>query len=182
MLRRGADARFMPSTWVFAGGVVEEEDRALATERPVDGIEADERAHRICGARELAEEAGLEVEAGDLLPWSRWITPEQVPMRFDTRFYVGLAPPHAKPEPDGVEMDEARWLAPAAALAEQEAGSFEVSFPTVKHLEELRRFSGAEEVLASARQRPVVPLTPKVVGTKDSFEILLPGEPGYDEA
>lgn len=182
MLRRGADARFMPSTWVFAGGVVEESDRAMAAERPIDGIETEERAHRICGARELAEEAGLAVDADDLLPWSRWITPEQVPMRFDTRFYVGLAPAHAKPQADGVEMDEARWIAPADAIAAQTDGEFEISFPTVKHLEELRRFAGAEEVLADARRRPVVPLTPKVVGTEDSFKILLPGEPGYDEA
>jgi 8-oxo-dGTP pyrophosphatase MutT (NUDIX family) len=182
MLRRGADARFMPSTWVFAGGVVEEEDRELAVRTPIEGAEADEIAHRICGARELDEEAGLEVAATELLPWSRWITPERVPMRFDTRFYVGLAPAHARPEPDGVEMDEARWIAPADAIAAQEEGEFEISFPTVKHLEELRRFSRAEEVLANARQRPVVPLTPKVVGSDGSFEVLLPGEPGYDEA
>jgi hypothetical protein len=79
-------------------------------------------------------------------------------------------------------MDEARWITPADAIAAQAEGEFEISFPTVKHLEELRRFAGAEEVLASARQRPVVPLTPKVVGTDGSFEVLLPGEPGYDEA
>lgn len=182
MLRRGADARFMPSTWVFAGGVVEEEDRSLAARTQLAGVEPDEIAHRICGARELAEEAGLEVEATDLLPWSRWITPEQVHMRFDTRFYVGLAPAHAKPEPDGVEMDEARWIAPADAIAAQVEDDFEISFPTVKHLEELRTFDSAEEILENARRRPVVPLTPKVVGTEDSFEIILPGDPGYDDA
>jgi len=182
MLRRGPNARFMPNTWVFAGGVVEEEDRALAAQNPIEGVETDEVTHRICGARELGEEAGLEIDAADLLPWSRWITPEQVPMRFDTRFYVGLAPAHAKPEADGVEMDEARWISPAAAIAAQTDEEFEISFPTVKHLEELRRFDSSEAVLENARLRPVVPLTPKVVGTEDSFEIILPGDPGYDDA
>jgi 8-oxo-dGTP pyrophosphatase MutT (NUDIX family) len=183
MLQRGTKARFMPGIWVFAGGVVEESDRSQAEDAAeAEGIEADELAHRFCAARELGEESGLAVDATELLPWSRWITPEQVSMRFDTRFYVGLAPAHSKPQPDMVEMEAARWIGPAEALAEQGEGGFELSFPTVKHLEELRAFASAEEVMENATKRPVVPLTPKVVGTEDSFEIILPGEPGYDEA
>ena len=181
MLQRGPEARFMPGIWVFAGGVVEDGDRARAADAAPDGVEPDEMAHRICGTRELGEEAGVAIEASTLLPWSRWITPEQVPMRFDTRFYVGLAPPHCRPEPDLVEMRDARWVVPAAALAEQGEG-FELSFPTIKHLEELRRFDDADAVLAEAAGRPVVPLTPKGIGSEESFEIILPGEPGYDEA
>ena len=181
MLQRGADARFMPGVWVFAGGVVEAADRK-ATQFMSAGIDPDEVAHRVCGARELEEEASVAIEASALLPWSRWITPEQVPVRFDTRFYVALAPPHSKPEPDGVEMDAARWIVPATALEESAENDLELSFPTIKHLEELREYPDADAVLDNARSRPVVPLTPKVVGTEDSFTIILPGEPGYDEA
>lgn len=181
MLQRGAKARFMPGVWVFAGGVVEEADRNGDAVAP-SGVEADEMAHRVCGARELMEEASVAVEAAALLPWSRWITPEQVSIRFDTRFYVGLAPPHCKPEADLVEMDAARWIAPAEALLEHAEERFELSFPTIKHLEELRDHPDADAVLANAAGRPVVPLTPKVVGTEESFEIILPGDPGYDEA
>lgn len=181
MLQRGAAARFMPGVWVFAGGVVDAADREPIDSRD-SAVDPDEMAHRVCGARELAEEAGVEIEATELLPWSRWITPEQVPARFDTRFYVAPAPPHCKPEPDGVEMDAARWMAPATALEESADDRFELSFPTIKHLEELRAYPDAEAVLANARTRPVVPLTPRVVGTEDSFTILMPGEPGYDDA
>lgn len=186
MLQRGKDARFMPGMWVFAGGVVDEADReAVAREiggSSGSGIDSDELAHRVCGARELAEEAAVEIEASELRPWSRWITPEQVPARFDTRFYVALAPPHCKPEPDRVEMDDARWIAPGAALSDHAEDRFELSFPTIKHLEELHDFADADGVLENAAGRPVVPLTPKVVGTADSFDIILPGEPGYDDA
>ena len=49
-------------------------------------------------------------------------------------------------------------------------------------LEELRGYADADAVLANAADRPVVPLMPKVVGTEESFDIILPGEPGYDEA
>lgn len=181
MLQRGSDARFMPGVWVFAGGVIEFADRE-ATGLDLPGVDPDEVAHRVCGARELAEEAAVGVDPATLLPWSRWITPKEVPLRFDTRFYVAPAPPHCKPVADLVEMDAARWISPAAALLEHAEERFELSFPTIKHLEELRHFPDADAVLANAAERPVVPLTPKVVGTEDSFTIILPGEPGYDDA
>lgn len=180
MLQRGERARFMPGVWVFAGGVVDDADRDGRGTSSV-GIDADELAHRACGARELGEEAGVEVEAATLRPWSRWITPEVVPARFDTRFYVAQAPPHCSPKPDGVEMDAARWISPEVALAEHAAGALELSFPTVRHLEDLLAYESAEEIMAAAEGREVEPITPRVVGTEDSFDVLLPGDPGFDE-
>jgi 8-oxo-dGTP pyrophosphatase MutT (NUDIX family) len=180
MLRRGAQARFMPGVWVFAGGAVDPVDREWATAAESD-VDPDELAHRACAARELAEEAGVSIEPETLLPWSRWVTPEQVSIRFDTRFYVGLAPAHCIPVPDMTEMDEARWVSAEQALADHAQGNFELPFPTLKHMEELGRFADADEVLANAAKRPVIPLTPRVVGTEDSFTIILPGEPGYDD-
>jgi len=178
MLQRGIDARFMPGVWVFAGGVVDPEDADAAADPPA-GVDPEEWAHRICGARELAEEAGIEVAATDLRPWSRWVTPEPVPARFDTRFYVALAPPHSEPEPDGIEMDRALWIAPERALVAAEREEMEISFPTIHHLEELRGYGGADAVLAATVERPVDPILPKVVGSRESFEVLLPGDPRY---
>lgn len=180
MLRRGLEAKFMPGVWVFAGGVVDPEDQEAASSPP-DGLDRDEWAHRICGARELGEEAGVDVEPDALRAWSRWITPEPVPHRFDTRFYVALAPAHCKPEPDGVEMDDARWMSPREALTADEEDEIEISFPTVRHLEELLPLADADAVLEAAEGRRVEPILPKVVGTRESFEVVLPGEPGYPE-
>ncbi len=179
MLQRGAKARFMPGVWVFAGGVVDDADRESNDGAPGE-IDSDELAHRVCGARELGEEAGVEIDAASLRPWSRWVTPEPVPARFDTRFYVALAPPHCSPEPDGVEMDAARWISPAAGLDEHTRDELELSFPTIKHLEELRAYASAEEVMDAAEGREVVAITPRVVGTEDSFTVLLPWDPGFD--
>ena len=172
MVKRSEEAKFMPGVWVFPGGRVDEAD--------LEGRE-EEEAHVWAALRELAEEAGIEVapEAGEVLPWSRWITPEIVPRRYDTRFYVALAPAHATPTPDGTEMTEAAWISPAEALRRGEAGDLPLSFPTIRHLEGLAEHSSADEVLAAARERKVEPILPKVVAEGDGHRIALPGEPGY---
>ncbi len=181
MLRRGSEARFMPNVWVFPGGAVDATDHDAARTLELE-VELDELAHRVCGARELAEEAAVPIEAHALRPWSRWVTPEVVPIRFDTRFYVALAPPHSKPEPDRSEVDEARWLTPAGALEEHTAGGLELSFPTVRHLEELTAFADADAVLAAGETRRVEAVTPRIRGDRDNFEVLLPGDPGFADA
>ena len=59
-------------------------------------------------------------------------------MRFDTRFYVTLAPAHSPPRPDGAETTEAAWIAPRrGARAPRGRASCELVFPTIKHLESL---------------------------------------------
>ena len=159
----------MPGVWVFPGGTVDAAD---------EGDE--EAAHRACAVRELREEAGIGLGAdAELLGWSRWITPEVVPVRFDTRFYVALAPAHSPPRPDGAETIDAAWVSPRDALERHAAGELSLVFPTIKHLESLLGFSSAEEVLASARNREIEPVLPRVVGDAGERRVVLPGEPGY---
>lgn len=175
MVRRNPGARFMPGVWVFPGGGVSAADRASA-----GGEDPEESAHRTCVRRELAEEAGIALaDSAELWPWSRWITPEVVPVRFDTRFYLALAPPHARPEPDLEEVTEAKWIGPAEALARHRSGDFELAFPTIKHLEGLLEFGTADDAVAAARGRRVEPILPRVVGTREDFRVLLPGDPDY---
>ena len=169
LVRRSPEARFMPGVWVFPGG-------------GVDAIDAgdEEAAHMACAIRELNEEAGIELPPdAELLAWSRWITPEPVPVRFDTRFYVALAPPHSPPRPDGQETTEAEWFSPAGALERHGASELDLVFPTIKHLESLLLYSTSDEVLEAARGRTIEPVMPRVVGEGDDRRIALPGEPGY---
>jgi 8-oxo-dGTP pyrophosphatase MutT (NUDIX family) len=176
MVRRTLEASFMPGVWVFPGGVVEGSEATGGVEAA--GADAEETAHRACAIRELAEEAGIELAPdAELIPWSRWITPEMVPMRFDTRFYVALAPPHSPPRADGTETIEAGWFAPADALERTRADDMSIAFPTVKHLESLEGYADADAVLAAARERVVEPILPRVVGEGDARRIVIPGEP-----
>jgi 8-oxo-dGTP pyrophosphatase MutT (NUDIX family) len=180
LVRRNPEARFMPGVWVFPGGVVEPDEPLIPELQAGGAADAEELAHRACAMRELQEEAGIELPVEtELLPWSRWITPELVPVRFDTRFYVALAPPHSPPKPDGAETTEAAWISPSGALDSHAAGELSLVFPTIKHLEALLPYTGAEEVLAAARGRRIEPIMPRVVGKGQERRVVLPGEPGY---
>jgi 8-oxo-dGTP pyrophosphatase MutT (NUDIX family) len=164
LVQRNPEARFMPGVWVFPGGSVDAEDGH------------GKRAYRVCGVRELREEAGIEVDADELIPYSRWITPRIVPVRFDTRFYLALAPAHSPPRPDGSETVDAGWFGPRVALEMHARNALPLVFPTVKHLESLLPFANAEEALEAARRRKVKAVEPQVVGKGDDRRIVLPEE------
>ncbi len=166
MVERSEAARFMPGVWVFPGGAIE------PGETPAQ-----------CAARELEEETGVELgPEPQLVAWSRWITPEVVPIRFDTHFLVGLAPPHSSPKPDEAEISATDWFAPQTALDAHAAGELKLVFPTIKTLETLLGFSDADAVIAAAPGDRVEPLLPRVAGTRASHRILLPTDEGYDQA
>jgi 8-oxo-dGTP pyrophosphatase MutT (NUDIX family) len=170
LVRRNPEARFMGGAWVFPGGSVNQAEG--------EG----EAALKAAAVRELSEEAGISLEdGGGLVPFSRWITPAQVKIRFDTWFYLAPAPPDARPDVDGGEIVDARWYEPSAALDAHRAGELFLVFPTIKHLEQLSGFASADALLNHARDRAVEPVQPRVVLSGETARIVLPGEPGYED-
>ena len=166
LVRRNPESRFMGGAWVFPGGAVRD-------------VDADPRA---TGVRELEEEAGIALGADDeLVPFSRWITPAQVKIRFDTWFFAARAPDGAEATPDGEECVDARWLRPQDALDEFRRDALMLVFPTIKHLEQLDGHDSVDELLDSARERDVRPVQPRVVMDGDEPRVIMPGEPGYED-
>jgi 8-oxo-dGTP pyrophosphatase MutT (NUDIX family) len=169
LVQRNPTARFMAGAWVFPGGAVD------VQEGEGDG------AQRAAAVREVAEEAGITLRAPEtLVPFSRWITPAQVKIRFDTWFYLAAAPAGAEPSVDGQEIVAWRWYDPRAALADARAGEILLVFPTIKHLEQLSAFASADALLERSRGREVRPVEPRVLMSGEAARIVLPGEPGYD--
>jgi 8-oxo-dGTP pyrophosphatase MutT (NUDIX family) len=164
LLQRSPEAAFFPGAWVFPGGSVDPEDG----EGP-DG-------YRACAVRELREEAGIELPADEeLVPFSRWITPEAIPRRFDAWFFMALAPAHSPPQVDGGEIVETRWFEPAAALAGADAGEIGLAFPTRVQLGWLAEHPTSAAALAAYRGRSVEPLMPEFVGEGEETRVVLPG-------
>jgi 8-oxo-dGTP pyrophosphatase MutT (NUDIX family) len=170
LVKRNPAARFMGGAWVFPGGAVDAHEG-----------EGDE-AHRVCAVRELEEEAGIGgVDATSLVKYSRWITPAEVKIRFDTHFFLAPLPGDAEPRIDGSEIVDHGWFTPQGALDAHGAGEILLVFPTIKHLEQLALFPSADAVLAHARVCDVRPVQPRVVVADGVASVLMPGEPGYDE-
>jgi len=115
--------------------------------------------------------------------FSHWITPEPAPKRYDTRFFVAALPPGQVPIHDDHETVDTVWVRPDDALARAKAGEFDLIFPTMKNLEAISRFTTSGDLLAAAAAVERVPtVLPRVVVDERGFRILLPGDPGYDEA
>jgi 8-oxo-dGTP pyrophosphatase MutT (NUDIX family) len=165
LVQRNPESRFMGGAWVFPGGAVHEGETEAET-----------------AVREAEEEASLKLDTDTLVPFSRWITPRQVKVRFDTHFFVAPTPADAAPVCDGEECVDLRWIGPTAALDAYKADELMLVFPTIKHLEQLTEFTSVEDVLAHARARRVQPVEPRVLTDGGVARVLLPGEPGYDDA
>jgi 8-oxo-dGTP pyrophosphatase MutT (NUDIX family) len=168
LVQRTPQARFMGGAWVFPGGAVHDEDGDAAG----------------TAVRELQEEAGLTIDdASALVPWSRWITPAMVKIRFDTWFLVARAPDGAEATVDGEECVDSRWLRPQDALDAHQRDELLLVFPTIRHLQELSMFDSVEAILDTGRKRQIQPIEPRVVLDQGGVaRILLPGEDGYEEA
>ena len=133
----------------------------------------------------MAPAAGGPLATSVLQPWSHWVTPVGLPKRFDTLFFVARAPAGQVPEVDAGETTTLAWVNPAAALADHAGGGFPMEFATVSTVQSLRPFASAAALLAHAAALPSLPpLHPRLKRGADGriAGVLLPGQPGYDEA
>jgi 8-oxo-dGTP pyrophosphatase MutT (NUDIX family) len=165
LVQRNPEQRFMGGAWVFPGGAVDgDREQPAAT-----------------AMRELEEEAGIRLPGdAEIESFSRWITPAQVKVRFDTWFFVARAPEGAEATADGSECVGARWIRPAAALEEWQREDLHLVFPTIKHLEQLAGFDSVAAAMEEARARRVLPVEPRILTEGGVAQVVLPGEPGYE--
>ena len=169
LVRRNPAQRFMGGAWVFPGGAVDTGDGEGDT------------AHRLAGVREVQEEAALELPDADaLVKLSRWITPPEVSVRFDTHFFLAAAPAGQEARADGSECVDLGWFTPQGALDAYAREEIVLVFPTIRTLEQLAPFGSATELLEWASGRDVLPVEPRVVMQGETARIVLPGEPGYE--
>jgi 8-oxo-dGTP pyrophosphatase MutT (NUDIX family) len=137
-----------------------------------------------------ADEAGLLVElvlaedlelACDLLvPFAHWVTPEMVPKRFDTYFFLVAAPPDQIALHDGHESVDSVWTTAQHALAEAESGRRTIIFPTLMNLNLLGLARDVGDALARTRARTVVTVRPALSRTPEGKpELRIPPEAGY---
>ena len=114
---------------------------------------------------------------------SHWITPELAPRRYDTRFFVTVAPTGQIASHDDGETIATIWVRPADALARQAAGDIELLPPTIANLRSIEGFTSAAEAMAWASTvADVITILPVVLIEDGRVLILRPGDEGYEHA
>jgi hypothetical protein len=101
---------------------------------------------------------GHVVDALRFLPFARWEPPAKVAIarRFDTRFYVADAGGAASAaiSPDGHEAQALRWTTAARALAEYEAKTAAMVFPTWCTMHRLAQYATPAALFARVAAMP----------------------------
>jgi 8-oxo-dGTP pyrophosphatase MutT (NUDIX family) len=138
-----------------------------------------------CQVSNLAFFAMLRAErltlATDRLSYfAHWITPEENPIRFDTRFFAAVSPPGQAAVADGHEIVGVRWLTPAEAVEAMRRKEISLRFPTIKNLE-IVAASGATaaEVVAQVGRRDVPTIRPRLLTVDGRPLAVLPGDPRW---
>lgn len=128
----------------------------------------------------LCESRGWRLAVDRLAYFSHWLTPPGMPRRFDTRFFVALAPPAQSARPDGRETVEHLWLRPADAL--EAARGLRLMNVQRRILEQLAAFGRAAECVDHARGLREVPMVmPRLADGPAGRKPVNPGEAAYDE-
>ena len=123
----------------------------------------------------------LIVLALDLLvPYAHWITPETMPKRFDTWFFIAEAPPEQLGAHDGRESTDSIWLSAKDALDGGASGRFTLPFPTTRNLIRLGAQPDVSSALDNARKMTVVTVMPIMTKVGDKRQLRIPAEAGYD--
>jgi len=122
----------------------------------------------------------LTLATDRLAYFAHWITPEEQPLRFDTRFFAALMPPEQEPAVDGHEIVDLKWLTPAEATVALKRKEIGLRTPTIKNLELVAGGgSPASSVLDSLGRREVQTIRPRLLQVDGKPLAVLPGDPRW---
>ena len=169
LVKRNDTVAFMAGAYVFPGGRVDEADR--------NGAADEAAAYRNAGARELLEEANVQIPPDGLQLIAHWVTPEIEIRRYDTRFFVARMPEGQEARHDAGETTAFEWLTPSDAIARSTSGSIQLPPPTWTTLRQLERFRSVDEVFAWARTKAVPCVMPGFHKDETQTFLTLPGDP-----
>jgi len=206
MMERAKTMKFAPGAFVFPGGKVDRDDgdHSNWNELVQVGKSLPDLAFRIAALRELYEEASVLLASdvgpdisydmpfseqlrqkdvwlnvNEMVPFAHWVTPEPMPRRFDTHFYLaahnGQTAVH-----DGNEAISLRWINPHAILTDWDHDEVPLMFPTRLNLMKLARATSVAEALEQARNTQVVRTLPVVGRDEKGIKLTIDPACGYE--
>jgi 8-oxo-dGTP pyrophosphatase MutT (NUDIX family) len=128
----------------------------------------------------ILADTGMVLALDELVSYAHWVTPQGMPKRFDTWFFLAAAPPDQLGAHDGRESTDSIWLSPREAVAGGESGRFKLPFPTTRNLIRLGKQGDVKAALEDARGRPIVTVMPVMTRLNGGRQLRIPSEAGYD--
>lgn len=110
---------------------------------------------------------------------ARWITPCGPARRFDARFFLAQVPIGQLAAHDDNELVRSKWMSPGEILEHHSRGEMGLMEPTLRLIKNLCLFSSTEQLMESAA---ATDMPYHRVRYQAKHNILVPGEPGYEEA
>lgn len=135
-------------------------------------------SHEIALADVLQKE-GLRLACDQLVRFAHWITPEMMPKRFDTHFFIAPSPKGHVGHHDGHETVDSVWITPDAAIADRKRWT--VIFPTRLNLQKLAESPTVESAIATARANPPVTVLPWTESGPDGPVLHIREDAGYKQ-
>ncbi len=167
-----------------------EEARVLLASCPAGGPDVLPAVydHRLAGGlpddwlkRRVVDE-GCVLRSSALFAWSHWVTPEGLPRRYDTRFFMAERPPGQDCRPDGHETTRGLWMTPSEALSANQSGEIPLSPPNLVTLQQMLPFRSVESLQEEALRRQWGPtLMPRMLFLEEGSVILEPWDPQFHE-
>lgn len=132
------------------------------------------------GMAQLCERLGVRLAVDRLAYHSHWLTPPGLPKRFDTRFFVAMAPAGQSATHDGDEAVEHLWIRPGDAI--DPARGLKLVAVTRRTLASIARFDTAQACFDHAAQlRDIARIMPRLAQGSGGLRPVLPSEPAYAE-
>ncbi|MEU6365383.1 NUDIX hydrolase [Streptomyces sp. NPDC046931] len=127
---------------------------------------------------EFLDRRGLVLRSDLLGAWTRWITPEFEPRRYDTWFFVAALPEGQRTRNASTEADRTVWIRPGDAAASYDKGELLMMPPTIATLRQLVPYATAADALKAAPGRDLAPVLAEA-HLEDGQVVLV--WPGHDE-
>lgn len=174
LVQRSKAVRHMGGMWVFPGGRVDDADY------PADGNEY--QAAVSAAIRETDEEAGLRIDADQLVYLSHWTTPEGAKKRFATWFFLAILEDGQEVTVDGGEIANHRWVKPELALSEIADPNHPLRLmpPTFVSLVELAPFTRCADARVAIQQQDTTIFAPRMAFVEDGVCFLYGGDAGFE--